>query len=91
MLHSPKSRNCFMDRGEGENLEKWSTCLGTLASAAVFIRERTNFILLLIFTGSVKEVRQRERLDPQEGRKSRGSAAGDAPFTVCRAAHEALT
>jgi len=44
----PKSRNCFMDNGEGENLEKWSMCLGTLVKAAFFIIKRTNFILIVI-------------------------------------------
>lgn len=41
----PKSRNCFMERGEGENLEKCSICLGTLAKAAFFIMNLTNFII----------------------------------------------
>lgn len=43
--YSPKSRNCFMDSGEGENLEKCSMCLGTLANAAFFIINLTNFII----------------------------------------------
>lgn len=48
--YSPKSRNCFMERGEGENLEKCSICLGTLANAAFFIINLTNFI----FAGGVR-------------------------------------
>lgn len=41
---SPKSRNCFIDRGDGENFEKWSMCLGTLAKAEFFVISLTNFI-----------------------------------------------
>lgn len=43
--YSPKSRNCFMESGEGENLEKCSMCLGTLAKAAFFMMNLTNFII----------------------------------------------
>lgn len=43
--YSPKSRNCFIESGEGENLEKCSICLGTLANAAFFIINLTNFIV----------------------------------------------
>ena len=43
--YSPKSRNCFMESGEGENLEKCSICFGTLAKAAFFIINLTNFII----------------------------------------------
>lgn len=35
-----------MESGEGENLEKWSTCLGTLARAAFFMIYLTNFIVV---------------------------------------------
>lgn len=41
----PKSINCFIERGDGENFEKCSMCLGTLASAAFFIINLTNFIV----------------------------------------------
>ncbi len=34
-----------MESGEGENFEKCSICLGTLAKAAFFIINRTNFII----------------------------------------------
>jgi len=47
-LMDPKSRNCFMESGEGENLEKCSICLGTLASAAFFIINLTNFIVAVL-------------------------------------------
>lgn len=43
--YSPKSRNCFMESGEGENLEKCSICLGALARAAFFMINLTNFIV----------------------------------------------
>ena len=33
-----------MESGEGENLEKCSMCLGTLARAAFFMMNRTSFI-----------------------------------------------
>lgn len=45
--YSPKSRNCFMERGEGENFEKCSMCCGALATAAFFMINRTNFIVAL--------------------------------------------
>lgn len=47
--HSPKSKNCFMESGEGENFEKCSMCWGALANAAFFIINLTNFISM---TGS---------------------------------------
>lgn len=34
-----------MESGEGENFEKCSMCLGTLAKAAFFIINLTNFII----------------------------------------------
>ena len=34
-----------MESGEGENLEKCSMCLGTLARAAFFMMNRTNFMV----------------------------------------------
>lgn len=34
-----------MESGEGENLEKCSICLGTLAKAAFFMMNLTNFII----------------------------------------------
>lgn len=33
-----------MESGDGENLEKCSMCLGTLARAAFFMMNRTNFM-----------------------------------------------
>lgn len=45
VFYSPKSKNCFIDKGDGENFEKWSICFGTLAKAAFFIRNLTNFIM----------------------------------------------
>lgn len=51
--HSPKSMNCFMESGEGENLEKCSMCLGTLASAAFFMIKRTNFMVASVPGGPV--------------------------------------
>lgn len=50
--YSPKSRNCFMESGEGENLEKCSMCLGTLAKAAFFMMNLTNFIIAVEGPGS---------------------------------------
>jgi len=37
-----------MESGEGENLEKCSMCLGTLANAAFFMMNLTNFIIITI-------------------------------------------
>lgn len=34
-----------MESGDGENLEKCSMCLGTLANAAFFMINLTNFIV----------------------------------------------
>lgn len=48
--YSPKSRNCFIDRGDGENFEKCSMCLGTLAKAEFFIINLTNFIVKCCLT-----------------------------------------
>lgn len=42
--NSPKSRNCFMDKGEGQNFEKRSTCLGDAKTEPFFIRNWVNFI-----------------------------------------------
>lgn len=42
--HLPKSMNCFMDRGEGENLENLSTCLGIPATEPFFSKNWANFI-----------------------------------------------
>lgn len=50
--YSPKSRNCFMESGEGENLEKCSICLGALARAAFFMINLTNFIVAPVSCGS---------------------------------------
>lgn len=50
--YSPKSRNCFMESGEGENLEKCSICLGALARAAFFMINLTNFMIAPVFYGS---------------------------------------
>lgn len=41
----PKSMNCFIEIGEGENFEKCSTCFGTFANAAFFMTNLTNFIV----------------------------------------------
>lgn len=41
---SPKSRNCFMDSGDGENLEKRSTCFGIPRTEPFFHRNWPNFI-----------------------------------------------
>lgn len=37
-----------MESGEGENLEKCSICLGTLAKAAFFMMNLTNFITAVV-------------------------------------------
>ena len=58
--HSPKSKNCFIDRGDGENLEKWSMCLGTLARAAALTTERTSFIRLVILK-QMEDQKQQEQ------------------------------
>lgn len=42
--HLPKSMNCFMDKGEGENLENLSTCLGIPASEPLFNKNWANLI-----------------------------------------------
>lgn len=41
----PKSMNCFIDNGEGENLEKRSTCFG-IFDFALFSKSCANFILI---------------------------------------------
>lgn len=41
-----------MESGEGENLEKCSMCLGTLAKAAFLIINLTNFIIAAESRGS---------------------------------------
>lgn len=41
---SPKSMNCFMDSGDGENLEKRSTCFGIPRTEPFFHRNWPNFI-----------------------------------------------
>lgn len=40
----PKSRNCFMDNGEGENLENLSTCFGIPRTEPFFNRNWPSFI-----------------------------------------------
>lgn len=77
-VDSPKSKNCFIDKGDGENLEKWSMCLGTLASAAVFIRDCTNFSLLVILKRPVKSNSTQE----QEKSGGKKQLAGDLITTV---------
>ena len=40
--------NCFIEIGDGENLEKCSICFGTFANAAFFIINLTNFIVRVV-------------------------------------------
>lgn len=78
--HSPKSRNCFMESGDGENLEKCSICLGTLARTAFFMMNRTNFMVTCGGSGPGARWTPRLRLaEPvskplyeKEGRQPRG-------------------
>lgn len=56
--YSPKSRNCFMERGDGENFEKCSMCFGTLANTAFFMINLTNFIVDAEGPGSGKQPRR---------------------------------
>lgn len=65
--YSPKSRNCFMERGDGENFEKCSMCLGTLANAAFFMINLTNFIVDAERPGSGKQPRRPIDSAPQSG------------------------
>lgn len=44
LLYLPKSINCFIDRGDGENLENLSTCLGIPATKLFFNKSWANFI-----------------------------------------------
>lgn len=46
--HLPKSMNCFIDKGEGENLENLSTCFGIPATEPLFSNSWANLIFSLV-------------------------------------------
>lgn len=56
-----------MERGDGENFEKCSMCLGTLANAAFFMMNLTNFIVDAERPGSGKQPRRPIDSAPQSG------------------------
>lgn len=66
-------------------------CLGTLASAAVFIRERTNFILLAIFGHPTSKINLKKRArEISEARLMKNLLEHLLALTVCSAARETL-
>lgn len=56
-----------MERGDGENFEKCSMCLGTLANAAFFMINLTNFIVGAARPGSGERPRRPINSAPQSG------------------------
>lgn len=44
--NSPKSMNCFIDSGDGENFENLSTCLGMFSFELFFSMIWANFMLI---------------------------------------------